>query len=92
VLVADRKAGFSSVNVGPFGPGDYCLTPTPGVNVDGTAAVASGEAFYSNAFGVVTARYPTRGPSCGPDELEVKTFAADGSGLSDQIAFTVNIP
>jgi hypothetical protein len=92
LLVAEHTSGFSSVNVGPFGPGDYCLTPDPGVNVVSTAAVASEEAFYSDAIGVPTVRYPTSGPSCGSNQLEVKTFAADGSGLSDQIAFTVNVP
>jgi hypothetical protein len=91
LLVADHTSGFTSVSVGPFGPGDYCLTPSPGVNVDGTAAVASEEAFYSDVFGVVTPRYPTAGPTCGPGQLEVKTFAL-GDGLSDQIGFTVNVP
>jgi len=91
VLVPGHTSGFASVNVGPFGPGDYCLTPSPGVNVDGTAAVASEEAFYSDAFGVVTVRYPTSGPSCDGNQLEVKTFAL-GDGLSDQVAFTVNVP
>ena len=91
VLVADHTSGFSDVSVGPFGPGDYCLTPSPGVNVDSTAVVASEEAFYSDAFGIVTVRYPTSGPTCGVGQLEVKTFAI-GDGLSDQIAFTVNVP
>jgi hypothetical protein len=92
LLVDDHTSGFAAVSVGPFGPGDYCLSLSPGVNVSTTAAVAAPEAFYSDAFGFVTVRYPTRGPTCGPDQLEVKTFAGDGSGLSDQIAFTVNVP
>jgi hypothetical protein len=92
VLVDAHTSGFTGVSVGPAGPGDYCLTPSAGVNVDTTAAVASQEAFYSDAFGLVTVRYPTRGPTCGPTALEVKTFAADGSGLSAQVAFTVNVP
>jgi hypothetical protein len=92
LLVDAHTSGFEAVSVGPFGPGDYCLTPSAGVNVDGTAAVASQEAFYSDAFGFVTVRYPTRGPACSPGQLEVKTFAADASGLSDQVAFTVNVP
>jgi hypothetical protein len=40
-LVAGHSSGFSAVSFGPFGPGDYCLTPKPGVSVDSTAAVAS---------------------------------------------------
>src|SRR5262249_50388891 len=47
-LVAAHTRGFIAVSVGPFGPGDYCLTPAPGVDVTHTAAVASEEAFYSN--------------------------------------------
>jgi hypothetical protein len=77
-------SGFEAVSVGPFGPGDYCLTPSAGVDVGTAAAVASQEAFYSDAFGDVTVRYPTQRPTCGANELEVKTFAADGSGLSDE--------
>ncbi len=91
-LIDGHSRGFAAVGVGPVGPGDYCLTPSPGVNVASTAAVASEEAFYSNAIGVVTVRYPTAGPTCDVNQLEVKTFAASGSGLSDQIAFTVNVP
>ena len=91
-LVEAHSWGFTDVSVGPFGAGDYCLTPAPGVDVAGTAAVASEEAFYSDALGFVTVRYPAAGPTCGTNRLEVKTFADDGSGLSNQIAFTVNVP
>ena len=91
-LVDAHTRGFAGVSVGPFGPGDYCLAPSPGVDVAGAAAVASEEAFYSNAAGVVTVRYPTAGPTCDANQLEVKTFSPDGSRLSDQIAFTVNVP
>ena len=90
-LVQGHTGGFTGVSVGPFGQGDYCLTPAPGVNVTGTAAVASEEAFYSNVAGFVTARYPTSGPSCSPNQLEVKTFD-QSVALSNQIAFTVNVP
>ena len=90
-LIADHTSGFASVSVGPFGP-DYCLTPSPGVNIAGTTATVSQEAFYSNAIGFVTVRYPTAGPTCGPDQLEVKVFASDLSGLSGRVAFTVNVP
>ena len=90
-LIQSHTSGFTSVSVGPFGQGDYCLTPSPGVNVTSTAAVASEEAFYSNAAGFVTVRYPTRGPSCGANQLEVKTFDQN-VGLTNQIAFTVNVP
>jgi len=93
LLVGDHTSGFTSVKVGPFGPGDYCLTPAPGVNIDDTAAVASVEAFYSYAFGIATVRYPTSGPACPSGQLEVKTFTDDGSiALSDQIGFTVAVP
>jgi hypothetical protein len=92
VFVDAHTSGFAAVAVGPLGQGDYCLTPSSGVNVDTTAAVATQEAFYSDAFGVVTVRYPTRGPTCGSGRLEVKTFAQDGGGLSNQVAFTVNVP
>ena len=91
VLVEDHTRGFVGVSVGPFGQGDYCLTPAPGVDVVDTAAVASEEAFHSNTFGFVTVRYPTQGPGCAPNELEVKTFELN-DGLSNQIAFTVNVP
>jgi hypothetical protein len=92
VLVSEHTSGFDSVSFGPGGPGDYCLTPSPGVNVDTTAAVGSQEAFYSDALGFVAVRYPTSGPTCGAGRLEVKTFAGDQSGLSIQVAFTVNVP
>jgi len=89
-LITAHTSGFTAVSVGPFGQGDYCLTPSPGVNVVTTAAVASEEAFYSNALGVVTVRYPTP-PSCGANQLEVKTFDQNVN-LTNQIAFTVNVP
>jgi hypothetical protein len=92
VLIANHSAGFSDVSVGPFGPGDYCLTPAPGVNINGAAAVASMEAFYSDAIGIASLRYPTQGPTCSPSQLEVKTWDAATLSLSDQIAFTVNVP
>jgi hypothetical protein len=90
-LVDANTNGFVDVSVGPFGPGDYCLTPAPGVDVVHTAAVASEEAFYSNVIGVAAVRYPTAGPSCGAN-LEVKTFADNPVALSDQIGFTVVVP
>jgi hypothetical protein len=90
-LVAAHTQGFVEVTQGPFGPGDYCLAPAPGVNITTTAAVASEEAFYSNAAGFVTVRYPTAGPSCGANQLEVKTFDQSVQ-LSNQIAFSVNVP
>jgi hypothetical protein len=97
VLIANDTSGFSDVNVGPFGPGDYCLTPAPGVSINGIAAVASMEAFYSDAIGLVAVRYPTRGPTCRSGQLEVKTWDArtlstGTPSLSDQIAFTVYVP
>ena len=92
VLVADHTSGFTDVSVGPFGAGDYCLMPAPGVNVDGTAASASMEAFYSDAIGIASVRYPTAGPTCGPGLLEVKTWDAATLSLSGQVAFTVTVP
>lgn len=91
-LVDAHTKGFVRVSVGPFGPGDYCLTPAPGVDVVHTAAVASEEAFSSDAFGGVWVRYPTAGPTCGDDQLEVKTFTDNPVELSDQIGFTVIVP
>lgn len=91
-LIRDHTSGFIGVSVGPFGQGDYCLTPAPGVNVVSTAAVASIESFYSNAAGWVTVRYPTSGPSCGANQLEVKVFNSDVTALTNQVAFTVNVP
>jgi hypothetical protein len=90
-LIADHTSGFVSVSVGAFGQGDYCLTPSAGVNVVGTAATATEEAFYSNAFAFVTVRYPTAGQNCAANQLEVKTFGTGGN-LTDQAAFTVNVP
>jgi hypothetical protein len=91
VLIQDHTRGFVSVDVGAIGQGDYCLTPAPGVDVVDTAAVASEEAFYSNAIGFVLVRYPARGQNCAPDQLEVKTFDQNVA-LTNQIAFTVNVP
>lgn len=91
-LVDAHTNGFVSVSVGQLGAGDYCLSPAPGVDVVHTAAVASEEAFYSNAVGVATVRYPTAGPNCGANQLEVKTFTDNPAALSDQIAFTVMVP
>jgi hypothetical protein len=50
-LIAAHTSGFVAVSVGNAGQGDYCLTPAPGVDVVHTAAVASQDATYSNAFG-----------------------------------------
>ena len=81
-----------SVNVGLFGQGDYCLTPAPGVDVVHTAAVASEEAFYTHASGEPLVRYPTADAAgCDAKQLEVKTFD-ENLQLSNQIAFTVNVP
>ena len=92
VLIANHSSGFIDVSVGPFGPGDYCLTPAPGVNINSTAAVASMEAFYSDAIGIASVRYPTQGPTCGPNQLEVKTWDAATLSLSDLDRVTVNVP
>jgi hypothetical protein len=91
-LIAAHTSGFVAVANGPFGSGDYCLTPAPGIDVTNTAAVASEEAFYSFVPGAVTVRYPTAGPSCPSGQLEVKTFTIDPVELTDQIGFTVNVP
>jgi hypothetical protein len=91
-LITAHTNGFVAVGVGPFGPGDYCLTPAPGVDVADTAAVASVEAFYSYVFGIATVRYPTAGPSCAADQLEVKTFTDNPTALSNEIGFTVLVP
>jgi len=90
-LVGAHTSGFVSVSLGPFGPGDYCLTPAPGIDVVHTAAVAAEEIFYSNAFGVAGVRYPTSGPHCDANQLEVKTFDSSPA-LTDQIGFTVIVP
>jgi hypothetical protein len=89
-LVASHTRGFVGVSVGPFGPGDYCLTPARGVDVVTRTAVASEEAFYSDTLGVPTVRYPTAGPMCSADQLEVKTFD-ENVQLTDRIAFTVTV-
>jgi hypothetical protein len=91
-LVDAHTNGFVDVSVGAVGPGDYCLTPEPGVDVRNTAAVASEEAFYSNAVGIVLVRYQPNNPNCNANQLEVKTFTDNPFALSDQIAFTVNVP
>jgi len=90
-LIAEHTAGFTGVSVGGAGQGDYCLTPAPGVDVVHTAAVASEEANYSNAAGFVTVRYQPDTPNCTSGQLEVKTFDQTVA-LSNQIAFTVNVP
>src|SRR5262245_42640825 len=90
-LIADNTSGFVSVRNGAVGQGDYCLTPAAGVNVVGTAATASEEAFYSNAFAFVTVRYDPTHANCAATQLEVKTFGTDGN-LTGQAAFTVNVP
>jgi len=92
-LIAAHTHGFTAVSVGPFGEGDYCLTPSAGIDFTDPAAVASEEAFYSNAAGFPTVRYPTTGPSCPAGQLEVKTFVdTPSTALSDEIAFTVVVP
>jgi hypothetical protein len=91
VLVGAHTSGFVSVSVGPFGPGDYCLTPAPGVDVTHTSAVADEEIFYSTVVGVAGVRYPTAGPRCNDNQLEVKTFDTTPA-LTDQIGFTVIVP
>ena len=90
-LVADHTHGFVAVTVGNQGQGDYCLTPSPGVDVARTAAVAAEEAFYSSVVGVPTVRYDPAHLNCSADQLEVKTFTQEPR-LSNQIAFTVNVP
>lgn len=91
VLAGAHTSGFVSVSVGPFGAGDYCLTPAPGIDVAHTAAVAAEEIFYSTAFGVAGVRYPTSGPHCDAGQLEVKTFDSSPA-LTDEIGFTVIVP
>src|SRR2546423_33266 len=54
-LIGAHTNGFIAVS-SPI-PGIYCLTPATGVDVAHTAAVASEEAFYSNALGFPTVRY-----------------------------------
>ena len=90
-FVASRTTGFVDVN-SPY-LGDYCLTPAPGVDVGATAAVASEEASYSGALGLVFVRYaaPTA-LSCRADQLEVKTLTDNPPEMSNKIAFTVIIP
>jgi hypothetical protein len=90
-LVPSHTAGFTAVNTGIAGQGDYCLTAGPGVDLVHTAAVASEEANYSSAAGFVTVRYDPNNSNCSRNQLEVKTFDQSLS-LTDQIAFTVNVP
>lgn len=90
-LITAHTFGFTAVTVGGAGQGDYCLTPASGVDVVHTAAVASEEANYSFAAGFVTVRYQPNTPNCAPGQLEVKTFDQNVA-LSNQIAFTVNVP
>ena len=92
-LVASHTSGFAAVSVGNAGQGDYCLTPAAGVDVVNTAAVASEEAFYSAAAGFPTVRYDPTHANCTANQLEVKTFVDNpATALSNQIAFTVNVP
>ena len=91
-LVTEHTAGFTGVNQGSFGPGDYCLTAASWVNLAHTAAVATQEANYSSAGGFVLVRYQPNNPDCNANQLEMKTFNSDFSGLSTQVAFTVNVP
>jgi hypothetical protein len=91
-LVDAHTRGFVGVNVGAPGAGDYCLTPGPGVDVVHTAAVASEEAFYSYVVGFPVVRYQPAGSDCHSNQLEVKTFIDNPTGLSDQIGFTVVVP
>ena len=91
-LVAGHTSGFTGVNQGAFGPGDYCLTPAPWVDLGHTAAVASQEAFYSGEVGFVLVRYQPNNPDCNPNQLEVKTFHSNVTALTTGIAFTVNVP
>jgi hypothetical protein len=91
-LIDTHTNGFVDVSQGAAGPGDYCLTPAPGVDVANTAAVASEEAFYTNAAGFVLVRYQPNNPNCNANQLEVKTFTDNPVALSGQIAFTVNVP
>jgi hypothetical protein len=91
-LVAGHTYGFTGVNVGTRGPGDYCLTGASWVDLVHTAAVASQEAYYSTIGGLVLVRYDPSNPNCKAGQLEVKTFDVPVTGLSDQVAFTVNVP
>jgi len=84
--------GFVGVNVGAPGAGDHCLKPGPGVDVVHTAAVASEEAFYSYVVGFPVVRYQPAGSDCNSNQLEVRTFIDNPTGLSDQIGFTVIVP
>jgi hypothetical protein len=90
-LITAHTFGFTAVTVGGAGQGDYCLTPAAGIDVVHTAAVASEEANYSFAAGFVTVRYQPNTPNCAPGQLEVKTFDQNVA-LSNQIAFTVDVP
>lgn len=90
-LVMAHTSGFVAVSA--VVPGDYCLTPAPGVDVDDPAAVASEEAFYSNVVGFPVVRYDPTHANCTARQLEVKTFVdTPTTALSEQIAFTVVVP
>jgi hypothetical protein len=89
LLVGAHTNGF--VAVSSPSTGDYCLTPGAGVDVVHTAAVADQEAFYSDTLGIALVRYQPNGPNCSANQLEVKTFDLTPS-LSNQVAFTVNVP
>jgi hypothetical protein len=90
-LIAAHTSGF--VGVSSAVPGDYCLTPSAGVDVADPAAVASEEAFYSNVVGFPVVRYDPTHASCAATQLEVKTFVdTPTTALSTQIAFTVVVP
>jgi hypothetical protein len=89
-LVAARTRGFAAVSSPATGV--YCLTPSPGVDVTGTAPVASEEAYYSNELGWPLVRLPQPDArNCAADQLEVKTFA-EGTTLSSEVAFTLLVP
>jgi hypothetical protein len=90
-LIAAHTSGF--VAVSSTVAGDYCLTPSEGVDVADPAAVASEEAFYSNVVGFPTVRYDPTHANCAARQLEVKTFVANpDTALSNEIAFTVVVP
>jgi hypothetical protein len=93
-LVAGHTHGFTGVSLGAQGQGNYCLTAASWVDLAHTAAVATQEANYSTVLGLVLVRYQPNNPDCSANQLEVKTFQSnsDGSGLSNQVAFTVNVP
>jgi hypothetical protein len=90
-LVTAHTDGFIAVSAAAAG--DYCLTPAQGVDVADPAAVASEEAFYSDVVGFAVVRYDPTHANCTARQLEVKTFVdTPTTALSDQIAFTVDVP